>query len=143
VEILVGATPGSNISNAQISVEGPNYNVNVPISAGRLERRTVGTAVPGMMVDIRIAVFSNDRMVQVFADNIPTDSTIIVTGVDADEFHANIYHPHAHAHVGRPQWQQAGLAPTCTLRCTPTSVPVTGPSCIGCNEYGLKFKVCC
>jgi hypothetical protein len=135
IDIFVGATPGSNISNAEITAQGNGFSATIRVSAGTFGRARVIPIAPSGLADITLSVRSADRQVTVYADQIPTNSTINIVGSDALRFEGQIYHSHSAP--------AAGIA-TCSLKCTPSDPhPMKGPGCRDCDDRGLIFKVCC
>jgi hypothetical protein len=131
IEISVRATPGSNIQNAEVTVQGPGFRAALVVDAGaHASARVFPQTFP--TTSLQLSVRSADREASVYANNIPVTSNVAILGINRDQFRGEIYHSIA-----------AQLAPNCELRCTPTSSPISGPGCLDCNVGELQFKVCC
>jgi hypothetical protein len=133
IDIFVGAASGSNVSDAEVTVQGSGFRAAITVSAGTYGRAQVVPNAVGPVTDIQLSVRSANNQSTVYAGNIPVDAIIDIFGSDALHFNGQIYHQHTSAQT----------APVCTLRCDPTDTPRNGPGCKECKVNGLVFKVCC
>lgn len=134
IDIFATAVPGSNVSNAEIAIEGKGFRTALTVNAGTQARANVFPLDPRGITDIELSVRSTNRQCTVYAANIPVDATITIFGLDALRFEGQIIHKHAPA---------TAVVPTCSLKCTPHDKPQQGPGCKECDAQGLIFKVCC
>ncbi len=133
IDIFVGAASGSNVSNAEVTVQGNGFLATIMVSAGTYGRAQVVPNTVDPVTEIQLSVRSADDRSTVYAKNIPVDAIINIFGSDASRFDGQIYHQHTSAQT----------APACTLRCHPTDTPRNGPGCKECKVGKLIFKVCC
>jgi hypothetical protein len=136
LEIMVTADPKSGIRNALLGFESPFFNVQMPINAGVRSNTSIATPPGTTSVEFALYVFSNERRATVLAEGIWPWSQILVFGINPGHFIGIIQDS-----LTNPP--MSGVSPTCQLRCTPQSQPVTGPGCLPCREDGLVFQVCC
>jgi hypothetical protein len=134
MDIFVGAAPGSNVSDAELTISGEGFSTALKVSAGGYARAQVTPSTPNQYMDINLSVLSKDKQVTVYAHTIPVDANISVLGTDALRFDGQILHNHP---------KTSNPAPACSLRCTPTDTPTQGPGCKECSAKGLVFRVCC
>jgi hypothetical protein len=111
--------PGSTTPlMARVTVDAGGYGTS------QLDLSSMSDTIPMVLL-----VTSAGSTVNIYAENVPRDGELHVLGVSPNLFLGRIRHA-------------AGQAAACTLRCTFTDPPVTGPGCIDCPGPP-KYEVCC
>jgi len=134
--VYVSAYPGSGIRGALIGVDVPSLPGTAPrtarvlVDAGGFGTGQLDLSSMDDTVSMVLSVTLGRNTSNIYAANVSRDGELHVLGVSPNLFLGKIRHA-------------AGQTVACTLRCTPTSEPVTGPGCIDCPNATPKYEVCC